>query len=55
MRVMFESWFVENKVDLVLAGHVHSYERSVRFFSIRHLYFSIIILATSYDLQQGCL
>lgn len=29
MRVMFESWFVENKVDLVLAGHVHCYERSV--------------------------
>lgn len=29
MRVMFESWVVENKVDLVLAGHVHSYERTV--------------------------
>ena len=29
MRVMFESWFVENKVDLVFSGHVHSYERSV--------------------------
>ncbi|CAA2955436.1 purple acid phosphatase 5 [Olea europaea subsp. europaea] len=30
MRVMFESWFVQNKVDLVFAGHVHSYERSER-------------------------
>lgn len=29
MRVMFESWFVQNKVDLVLSGHVHAYERSV--------------------------
>lgn len=30
MRVMFESWFVQNKVDIVFAGHVHSYERSVK-------------------------
>lgn len=29
MRVMFESWFVQYKVDLVFAGHVHAYERSV--------------------------
>ena len=29
MRVMFESWFVKYKVDIVLAGHVHAYERSV--------------------------
>lgn len=29
MRVMFEPWFVQNKVDLVLSGHVHAYERSV--------------------------
>ncbi|PWA61690.1 purple acid phosphatase [Artemisia annua] len=29
-RVMFEPWFVEDKVDLVFAGHVYSYERSVR-------------------------
>ncbi|XP_050205393.1 purple acid phosphatase 5-like [Mercurialis annua] len=30
MRVMFESWFVQNKVDIVFAGHVHSYERCER-------------------------
>ncbi|KAL2892950.1 Purple acid phosphatase 25 [Bienertia sinuspersici] len=29
MRVIFEPWFVQHKVDLVLAGHVHAYERSV--------------------------
>lgn len=31
MRVMFEPWFVQNKVDIVFAGHVHGYERSVSF------------------------
>lgn len=30
MRVQFERWLVDAKVDLVLAGHVHSYERSHR-------------------------
>jgi len=29
MRVMFEPWFVKYKVDVVLSGHVHAYERSV--------------------------
>lgn len=29
MRVQFEPWFVQYKVDIVFAGHVHSYERSV--------------------------
>lgn len=42
MRVMFESWFVENKVDIVLSGHVHSYERMVLnyicFRTLQHCY-----------------
>lgn len=29
MRVVFEAWFVKYKVDVVLAGHVHAYERTV--------------------------
>ncbi|KAJ7944219.1 Purple acid phosphatase [Quillaja saponaria] len=36
MRVMFESWFVKNKVDLVLAGHVHSYERTERISNVMY-------------------
>ncbi|KDP32671.1 hypothetical protein JCGZ_13669 [Jatropha curcas] len=36
MRVMFEPWFVQNKVDLVFAGHVHCYERSHRVSNIRY-------------------
>ncbi|KAH7281039.1 hypothetical protein KP509_36G026900 [Ceratopteris richardii] len=28
MRVVFESWFVQYKVDIVFAGHVHAYERT---------------------------
>lgn len=31
MRSVFERWFVHHKVDLVFAGHVHAYERSVCF------------------------
>ncbi|CAI9114722.1 OLC1v1015507C2 [Oldenlandia corymbosa var. corymbosa] len=36
MRVMFEPWFVEHKVDIVFAGHVHSYERSERVSNIKY-------------------
>lgn len=37
MRVMFEPWFVQHKVDLVFSGHVHSYERSVSFSSFKQI------------------
>uniref|UniRef100_A0A453M6S9 Acid phosphatase n=1 Tax=Aegilops tauschii subsp. strangulata TaxID=200361 RepID=A0A453M6S9_AEGTS len=36
MRVQFESWLVAAKVDIVLAGHVHSYERSRRFSNVAY-------------------
>ncbi|XP_010530813.1 PREDICTED: purple acid phosphatase 10 [Tarenaya hassleriana] len=36
MRVMFESWFVKYKVDLVFSGHVHAYERSERVSNIAY-------------------
>jgi 3',5'-cyclic AMP phosphodiesterase CpdA len=36
MRVQFERWLVDARVDLVLAGHVHSYERSRRFSNVAY-------------------
>lgn len=36
MRVMYESWFVEYKVDVIFAGHVHAYERSERVSNIAY-------------------
>ncbi|XP_019165535.1 PREDICTED: purple acid phosphatase 2 [Ipomoea nil] len=36
MRVMFEPWFVQHKVDLVFAGHVHAYERSERISNVAY-------------------
>ncbi|CAI0435966.1 unnamed protein product [Linum tenue] len=36
MRVVFEPFLVQNKVDVVLAGHVHAYERSERISNIAY-------------------
>lgn len=59
MRVMFEPWFVNHKVDMVLAGHVHSYERSVNFslpntisFCINFLLCCLMDLLTCLNLLQ---
>ncbi|XP_074281161.1 bifunctional purple acid phosphatase 26-like isoform X2 [Silene latifolia] len=36
MRVVFEDWFVQHKVDIIFAGHVHAYERSHRISNIHY-------------------
>ncbi|KAJ7569040.1 hypothetical protein O6H91_01G059000 [Diphasiastrum complanatum] len=35
-RVQFESWFVNAKVDIIFAGHVHAYERSNRISNVAY-------------------
>lgn len=40
MRSVFETWFVQYKVDVIFAGHVHAYERSVCFSLSAHLFWS---------------
>ncbi|KAI5078548.1 hypothetical protein GOP47_0006219 [Adiantum capillus-veneris] len=36
MRVQFESWFTDAKVDIVFAGHVHAYERTYRISNVAY-------------------
>ncbi|XP_072963274.1 phosphoenolpyruvate phosphatase-like [Typha angustifolia] len=36
MRAAFESWFVQYKVDIIFAGHVHAYERSYRISNVNY-------------------
>ncbi|XP_052200704.1 purple acid phosphatase-like [Diospyros lotus] len=36
MRVIYEPWLVQYKVDVVFAGHVHAYERSERVSNIAY-------------------
>ncbi|KAJ7569037.1 hypothetical protein O6H91_01G058800 [Diphasiastrum complanatum] len=35
-RVEFESWFVNAKVDIIFAGHVHAYERTHRISNVMY-------------------
>lgn len=36
MRVQFEAWLVNSKVDIVFAGHVHAYERTYRISNVAY-------------------
>lgn len=50
MRVMYEPFFVEYEVDVVFAGHVHAYERSVSVHLPANIYSSRAKLAIGYIL-----
>ena len=51
MRVQFEAWFVNAKVDIVFSGHVHAYERTVsdHWLVISSPYFTFIDISIRKD------
>lgn len=53
MRVLYEPYFVKYKVDVVFAGHVHAYERSVSIIIIPCLPSQTTLLVTQ-PTHQSC-